>query len=130
MPNGKKDVKGVKKFALKVETKTPPVVDMNETVASFNLAEKVRSSKEVSFKTILDSCNLQQVQDIKNYIKHDKSNISVKLERIGLYSPELLQLQRLRDFINNVIDLGTDLIHDGVIRECTGSDGIFDVDSF
>lgn len=131
MPATKKDgKKTVKKFTLKTEVKSVPIVDAKEAEASYNLLQKVLSTKQVSFKTILSSCNLAQIQDISNYVKHDKSNVSVKVERLGLYSPELLQLQRLRDALDHAIELGTDMINDGIIRECSASDGSFDVDLF
>ena len=131
MPSNKKDTKKtVKKFMLKTEVKSVPLIDAKEAEASYNLLQKVLSTKQVSFKNILTSCNLSQIQDIANYVKHDKSNVSVKVERLGLYSPELLQLQRLRDALDHAIELGTDMINDAIIRECSTPDGTFDVDGF
>lgn len=46
------------------------------------------------------------------------------------YSPELLQLQRLRDALDHAIELGTVLINDAIIRECRADDGSFDVEMF
>ncbi len=128
--NNKKDgaKKTVKKFTLKTEVKAVPDVTKKEAEATYNLMLKVMSTKKVDFKAVLKTCDLEQTRSISDYVKRDKSNISVKVERLGLYMPELLQLQRLRDMLDHTIEKGADLIHDAIVRECQKSDDTFDAE--
>eukprot|EP00438_Fugacium_kawagutii_P003289 Skav201869 [mRNA] locus=scaffold793:4972:5376:- [translate_table: standard] len=114
---------------LKSEAKKVAEVNASEASASFNLAVKVRSTQNVNINKVLDACSGQQLADIKHYLKHDKSNVAVKLERFGHLTPEVIQLTRLRDFLTDTIDKACDLIHDGIVRECQLEDTSFDMDA-
>lgn len=130
MPSAKKEVKkNVKKFVLKTQSDEKPNVDEQEASASYKLCQKVKNSKDVNFKTILSTCNMEQIQSIASYVKHDKSNTITKVERLGYYAPEILQLQRLRDYVQDVIEYGVDLIHDSIVRSCQSQDGNFDIET-
>ena len=105
----------VKKIALKSESKKVVRFDVNEAVDISKKAVGAMNVNQIDLTRRLDSLEMETITKIDHYLCHDKSTINVKLEKVGLFAPDLVRITAFRDFLSNVIDKSLDVIHDAII---------------
>ena len=123
----KRQVKETKKLTLKKES--PPVqLDLQEAGVILKMALEANTAKNLSFDNILGNCSLETLKKMDIYVRHNKTNVSKKLETIGSYTNDVSQMLKLRQFLDENIQKSTDLIHDSIIEGCGGSCEDFDIE--
>ena len=118
----KRVVKETKKIQLKLKPKNEKVIDKTEANQIVEIALNAKSSKPVSFDSSLAGCNLDSLNRLDEYLRHDKSPLARKLESMALFTDDVVRLNALKDLCESATQQISDLIHDTVIKECGGND--------
>ena len=90
-------------------------IDVNEAVDISKKAVGAMNVNQIDLTRRLDSLEMETITKIDHYPCHDKSTIPVKLEKVGLFAPDLVRITAFRDFLSSVIDKSLDVIHDAII---------------
>eukprot|EP00438_Fugacium_kawagutii_P009226 Skav224571 [mRNA] locus=scaffold4295:260663:260989:+ [translate_table: standard] len=88
------------------------------------------SINTIDLKKLLSSFDLETITKIDHYLRHDKSTIPVKIEKVGLFAPDLVKIASFRDYLSEVIEKTADTIHDTIVSSCSDSDGTFNFEDF
>ena len=129
MPSSKRPT-NVKKIALKSESKKVVRFDVNEAIDISKKAVEAMNVTGIDLKKLLDSFDIETVSKIDHYFRHDKSTIPVKIEKVGMFAPDLVKIASFRDYLSNVIDKPSDIIHDAIVSSCSDSDDTFNFENF
>eukprot|EP00435_Cladocopium_sp_Y103_P022818 s2835_g5.t1 len=118
----KRIVKETKKIQLKLKPKNEKVIDKNEANKIVDIALNAKSSSSITFRNFLDGCDLDSLNRLDEYLRHDKTPMARKLEALALFTGDVVRLNALKDLCETAAQQISDLIHDTVIKECGGND--------
>lgn len=122
----KRSPKDTKKLTLKSDAKKVLTMTLTESADITNRAIKAMATEKVEFESVLKNCDLESLRAIGRYLRHDKSNFAVKVEKFGTLTPEVVKMIKLRDYLDQAINKSAELVHDSIVLDCSDDDGVFD----
>ena len=84
------------------------------------LAKAVKDMKEMSFKNFLKNLSVEQMNGLKFKLEHGKQQNSKKLEEVIEFDNEFKTMLMVKDFLEESIAHARNLLHDGIVKECSG----------
>ena len=113
----------VKKDILKVKKAPKPPQDLTITKA-FEMAKEVLHKDEMHFDTIMKNCSNSELESMVNFIKHDKTTNSKNIEALGERTSVLADIITVRNFLDEIIVKGRDMVHDAIVTSCADESGV------
>ena len=104
------------KHTLKLKNKPPTVIE-NDTVftEAIKSAKGIQTINKLEWSKLVRHCDEEELSDMKQYLKHDKANMSRKIERLGEFKKDIKRIIAVRDFLNECIAKSMELTHDAVV---------------
>ena len=102
---------------MKVEKAPKPPQDSISTKA-FEMAKEVLHKEEMHFDAIMKNCSNSDLEAIVNFIKHDKTTNSKKIENLGERTSVLTDIIVVRNVLDDIIVKGRDMVHDAIVTAC------------
>ena len=112
-----------RKFILKTKG-TINKISEQEVKLAYDFASKIFGTESLKFKQVLHNMPIENLRELLNYLKHDKSVSEKKLLKISSFTPEAKIIQKLYDFLGDALSRGSDMIHDACLSS-TPSDKNF-----
>ena len=113
----------VKKDILKVKKAPKPPQDLIITKA-FEMTKEVLHKEEMHFDAIMKNCSNSDLESMVNFIKHDKTTNSKKIENLGERTSVLADIITVRNFLDDIIVKGRDMVHDAIVTSCADESGL------
>ena len=121
----------VKKITLKGNKPKVKDFTVGEAMEVAKLTVENQKLTKVDIEKLFDSLDIETLEKLDRYLRHDKSNIAMKIEKVGHFMPSITKFTALRDYINKIIDHVGEIIHDGVVEEFSDENGEdFNFESF
>ena len=76
------------------------------------------------FDTIMKSCSNSELESMVNFIKHDKTTNRKKIENLGERTSVLADIITVRNFLDDIIVKGRDMVHDAIVTACADESGL------
>lgn len=118
-----------KKVSLKT-TKKDDTLTLKEASEISQSAINAISKKNLTFEEVMTTTDTESLQELRDYLKKNKSNIAIKLEQTGTFLPSVKAMIRLKCFLETAISRSCDLIHDAIVSEFSIDDDDFDFEAF
>ena len=113
----------VKKDILKVKKAPKPPQDSIITKA-FEMTKEVLHKEEMHFDAIMKNCSNSDLESMVNFIKHDKTTNSKKIESLGEQTSVLADIITVRNFLDDIIVKGRGMVHDAIVTLCADESGL------
>jgi hypothetical protein len=106
-----------------LKVKKPIVIPTAQTMnAAAEFAHEITTTNSMSFRKFLSITSADEMADMVQFLKHDKTNNAKKLDTMGETCSKVASLITFRDFLNDAIAKSCDLIHDAFVTECSSDD--------
>eukprot|EP00438_Fugacium_kawagutii_P003194 Skav218039 [mRNA] locus=scaffold214:603404:603835:- [translate_table: standard] len=126
----KRSSKETKKIVLKSSTKKEHDFSVNEAMTLSKSAVETLVIKKLDIDKLVQSCNVETLSKIDHYLRHDKSNTALKIEKVAHFTEDVEKFILFRQFIDKVIVKSEELVHDAIVSKFTSSDENFDFEGF
>ena len=92
--------------------------------AAHNVCKDMVAAKALSFKQMLSVMTMKPLEDLLQYLKHDKTNAEKKYEKIIEFTDPIIKVLKVESMITITLEKAHELMKDAVIIECNADGAI------
>ena len=89
---------------------------------TFNACSQNLTKDSITFKSFLDEVKLSDLRDALKYMKHNKSNLEVKLPMMARFHPSVKDMIKAKEWLEHAIGKSEALVNDSIIHACDNDD--------
>eukprot|EP00435_Cladocopium_sp_Y103_P075540 s140_g59.t1 len=124
MPPSKSSTSTKKGNILKTKKKVVEIKNDNIFTWAIKDAKDISSRKDdLTFDAMMDKLEIDDIQEMKAFIKTDKSNLAYKIPKLLDKTQTMSQIIQVRDFLTQVIEKSNEMTSNAVINALEDEEG-------
>eukprot|EP00438_Fugacium_kawagutii_P002274 Skav227367 [mRNA] locus=scaffold2373:89604:90056:+ [translate_table: standard] len=124
MPSSKSSASTKKGNILKVKRKTVEIKNDNIFTWAIKDARVIENNNDqITFDTLVEKLEVDDIQSMKQFIKTDKSNLNYKIPRLLDKTQTMSRIIQVRDWLTQVIEKSNEMTTDAVVNALDEDEG-------